>query len=172
MSVKPVVSLDLVIADEAAMLALGASIARALQSKGGVIYLHGNLGAGKTTLSRGLLQALGVTGKVKSPTYTLVEPYELGPLTAYHFDLYRLADAEELEYMGIRDYVATDSLKTVNQAKATESLMIIEWPERGAGSLPAADLDIHIHYLDAQRRVILKANTARGNEILQCLNSH
>ena len=149
--------------DEDATLALGAAIARALAAvstpRGGVIYLRGELGAGKTTLTRGLLRGLGVTGNVKSPTYTLVESYELGSLTAYHFDLYRLADAEELEYMGIRDY------------NADNALMIIEWPERGAAFLPPADLDIQLEYQQHQRRFNLRTATAHGHSVLSALSA-
>ena len=139
---------------EAAMEALGAALGRAA-TQGGWIYLHGDLGAGKTTLVRGLLRGLGHTGAVKSPTYTLVEPYELAGLAVYHLDLYRLGDPEELEWIGIREIFAPGNL------------CLVEWPERGRGVLPEADLLLELEYAGEGRRLRAEGRTARGLEVLE-----
>lgn len=143
------------LADEAATEALGRRLAAALAGEVGArIYLSGTLGAGKTCLSRGLLRGLGHRGAVKSPTYTLVEPYELPGHSAYHFDLYRLSDPEELEYLGARDYFDG------------AHLCLVEWPERGQGWLPAPDIHVHLYPEAGARRVELLAGSPKGRQIL------
>ena len=143
--------------DEVATVNLGKRLVNAIE-QGAVIYLHGDLGAGKTTLTRGIVQSYGHQGKVKSPTYTLVEPYELDEQNIYHFDLYRLADPEELEYMGIRDYFADNSV------------CLIEWPEKGWGMLAAPDLEITMEYKGDGRQVTLAASSDKGQKIINSLN--
>lgn len=137
-------------------IAVGQKLARHIQAPL-TLYLTGDLGAGKTTLSRGLIQGLGHKGAVKSPTYTLVEPYELAGVEVYHFDLYRLNDPEELEFMGIRDYF-TDS-----------SLCIVEWPDKGHGLLPDADIHLHLNYVNQGREIQIRALTESGKKLLAAI---
>ncbi|MFJ7315358.1 tRNA (adenosine(37)-N6)-threonylcarbamoyltransferase complex ATPase subunit type 1 TsaE [Pseudomonas sp. NPDC098747] len=139
----------LYLADEQAMSDFGARIARVTQGHG-LIFLEGNLGMGKTTLSRGIIRGLGHVGSVKSPTFTLVEPYEIGDIRAFHFDLYRLVDPEELEFLGIRDYFEDDAL------------CLIEWPDKGAGFLPKPDLTITISPQDSGRSLKILSQGSRG----------
>jgi tRNA threonylcarbamoyladenosine biosynthesis protein TsaE len=119
------------------------------------IALHGQLGAGKTTLVRPLLRALGAQGRIKSPTYAVVEPYELAGQAAWHFDFYRFDDPREWEDAGFREIFAGPGLK------------LAEWPEKAAGLLPLPDLDIHLSLADDDQRVVsLRANTPRGLELI------
>lgn len=143
-------------AGETAMIALGRKIGRVLRESGAVVELEGQLGAGKTTLCKGIIEACGHSGSVKSPTYTLVEPYELDSVQVYHFDLYRLGDPEELEYMGIRDYFDG------------RSVSLLEWPEKGRGYLPPADIVVTIctHRSDA-RKVECEARSEKGKLLIE-----
>ena len=150
--------MDCYLVDEAATLAFGARLAGALCGPA-IVYLHGDLGAGKTTLCRGLLRALGHTGSVRSPTYTLVEPYEVAGRQVYHFDLYRLCDPEELEQFGIRDYLDPTAL------------LLFEWAEHGAGHLPAPDVEFTIATDGVGRRIAWRASSVRGTAIVTRLES-
>jgi tRNA threonylcarbamoyladenosine biosynthesis protein TsaE len=147
------------LADEQATLDLAAKLAFLLPESTFSIHLKGDLGAGKTTFVRGLLQALGHCGKVKSPTYTLVEHYQLNERDVYHFDLYRLADPEELLYLGIEDYFSTNALS------------LIEWPEQGKGVLPEPDLLISLNYQTSGRQVTLTAYSATAEQICEKLHN-
>lgn len=149
-------ALDL--ADETATEALGARLAESIVD-GGVLHLRGGLGAGKTTLCRGLLRALGHTGAVKSPTYTLVEPYTTGGRQIFHFDLYRLRDPQELEDIGIRDYL---------QPRA---ILLIEWPELGGPCTPPPDLVLALRETPAGRSASWEPLTRRGEVIVAQLEA-
>jgi len=141
--------------DQAATEAFGGQLVQGVGDAGLVVFLHGDLGAGKTTLVRGFLRALGHTGRVKSPTYTLVEPYEVAQRSLHHLDLYRLADPEELEWIGIRDLLDNGAI------------CLIEWPEQGAGFLPEPDLHINLHSVDAGRQVQAESVSPEGERLLQ-----
>lgn len=147
-------SVHLVLLDEAATLALGADIARGLRP-GITVYLQGDLGAGKTTLVRGVLRALGHAGRVKSPTYTLAEIYNLPAFELYHFDLYRMNDPREWMDAGFREVVNGTTVS------------LVEWPEKAAGLLPPPDLRMLLQVRDDGRDITLIAETALGKE---CLN--
>lgn len=128
--------------DEEATVVFGARFAKALAAHALpliVVYLHGDLGAGKTTLVRAILRGFGHQGSVKSPTYTLVEEYEVMDRKVYHFDLYRLADPEELEFMGMRDFLNPE-LEALGGI-----VCFVEWPEKGRGLLPSADIDLSLN---------------------------
>jgi tRNA threonylcarbamoyladenosine biosynthesis protein TsaE len=124
---------------------------------GWILNLHGDLGAGKTTLVRGILRGLGHVGAVKSPTYTLIEPYEPGDRAVFHLDLYRLGDPEELEYLGLRDL------------RGGEGLLMVEWPERAGSALPRPDLEIRIAYAGAGRDLEILALGDRGEALVRAL---
>ena len=140
------------------MPAFGKSIGEACRT-GSILYLNGTLGMGKTTLSRSVIQGLGWSESVKSPTYTLVEPYELDNLIAYHFDLYRLADPEELEFMGIRDY------------DATNAIWLVEWPEKGTGMLPCPDIVVQFTDASDARQIELQGHSDRGEAQIETIRN-
>jgi tRNA threonylcarbamoyladenosine biosynthesis protein TsaE len=147
--------------DEEGTAALGAALARAL-APGLAIHLHGDLGAGKTALTRALLHAAGHTGTVKSPTYTLSEPYQVQldgrAVSVIHFDLYRMSSAEEFLDAGFREDFNGDNI------------CIVEWPEKADGVLPPPDLNVFLTVAGNGRDVELQASTALGNSCLQRLH--
>lgn len=144
-------TLQLALADEAATIALARRVAPLLRD-GGVVYLRGELGAGKTTFARALLRALGVGERVKSPTYSLLERYMVNEHDAFHLDLYRIAGAGELEWLGL------------DELDVAEAIVLIEWPERGEGALPAPDLEILLEHTGKGRMatVVSASNRASG----------
>ncbi len=147
--------------NESEMVSFAESVADCL-TEGMLIFLEGDLGAGKTTFTRAILRHLGYEGAVKSPTFTLVESYEVRhkknlAQTIFHFDLYRLSDPEELEYMGFSDYLDG------------QAIILIEWPKKGDGFLPIADLVINIEYYGEQRQVSLDSKTEKGTRFFQKL---
>ena len=154
----PVPDLSRFLPAETDTLALGAALAPCLQG-GMVVYLSGGLGAGKTTLARGILRGLGHTGKVKSPSYALVEPYEVSRLYLYHFDFYRFTDPRELGEAGFREYFRPDAV------------CLVEWPENAAGMLPAADLLIEVTVVGSGRQVEIVSGTEAGRRCLEQLST-
>lgn len=150
--------MQVLLPDAEAQTAFGERLATLLPKRL-VIYLRGDLGTGKTTLARGILRGLGHQGAARSPTYTLIEPYEIGTTRVYHLDLYRLADSEELEYLGLRDLLDDDAL------------WLVEWPDRGADLLPAPDLTITIDYLGVGRRLTLSAHGDWARDLIAGLRS-
>jgi tRNA threonylcarbamoyladenosine biosynthesis protein TsaE len=143
-----------VLPDEAATLDAGQRFSQYLPA-GYTVFLHGDLGAGKTTFVRGVLHGLGYQGKVKSPTYTLVEPYIFLNKTIYHFDLYRFNDEEEWEEAGFRDYFNANSI------------CMIEWPEQAHAVLPQADIEIFLQHQATGREIKFQANTPLAQQVLQ-----
>lgn len=145
--------MDIFLADEQATLALGKQLAQLCPPAQFTIFLEGELGAGKTTFSRGLLQALGHKGNVKSPTYTLVERYDLTARTVFHFDLYRVVDPQELDYLGLDDYFDGNAI------------CLVEWATLGGEYLPHPDLIINISYVDHARTATLTPHTPLAEAI-------
>lgn len=142
-------SLTLALPGEAATAALARRLAPSL-AQGAVVYLRGELGAGKTTFARALLRALGVTGPVKSPTYTLLERYAVDGREAFHLDLYRIADADELQWLGL------------DELEVPTAIVLVEWPERGGRALPRADLEVALEHAGTGRSVTLRAFSPRA----------
>lgn len=141
--------ITLTLADENATLDCAHRLAHVIVA-GTVIYLHGDLGAGKTTLVRGVLQALGYTGRVKSPTYTLLEPYQVKDWQLRHFDLYRMNSPQEWESAGFNDEVDGTNI------------FLIEWPGQATGQLPCADIEVTFEILNEGRTLTLRALSPKG----------
>lgn len=137
------------------MLALGARLASQAGDSGMLIFLSGELGAGKTTLVRGFLQALGHAGAVRSPTYALVESYAIDGKEIFHFDLYRLTGPEELEAAGLREYFHPSAI------------CLVEWPERGIGALPEPDLHLELTHAETGREVAVRSAGPHGNGLIE-----
>src|SRR5690554_3856950 len=153
------------LADEAATIQFGRQLAAALRqpeaNEGALIFLHGDLGVGKTTLSRALIRGLGHEGAVKSPTYTLIEPYDFFDFPLYHFDLYRLSHPEEVEFLGVEDYFRRPVIG------------VIEWPEKGQGYLPPPDLEISLFDRPGQpgRYIEWQAHSEVGRHLSNALST-
>jgi tRNA threonylcarbamoyladenosine biosynthesis protein TsaE len=154
--------IELALEDGAATDALGAALARTFPGSvdsGAALHLCGDLGAGKTTCVRSLLRALGITGLIRSPTYTLIETYRLDALTCVHTDLYRLQGPLEVDELGLRDFMMPGHL------------LLIEWPEKGGAALPPADVELSLGFAQHGRHARLRARTALGSRWLRSLRS-
>lgn len=154
--------LVLALPDTQATEILGAALAEGFPGapvRAAALFLEGDLGAGKTTCARSLLRALGIGGLIRSPTFTLVETYRAGELTCVHVDLYRLAGARQVEELGLRDVLGAGSL------------LLVEWPEKGAGALPAADVELRLSFDDAARAAQLISRGVLGDAWLQNLRN-
>ena len=152
--------MDRYLDSSAATDALGRQLAKALKDPALLVILKGELGAGKTALVRAFLHGLGHPGRVRSPTYTLMEPYFLGGTQVLHLDLYRLGDPGELEFLGIRDLLDE------------KHIVLVEWPERAGDLLPMADLEVLLTYEGDGRRVRISAGTDRGRQLLLRLDAN
>ncbi len=140
--------------DEAALVSLAQRFGAAIK-QGGLIYLIGDLGAGKTTFARAMIKAFGVAERIKSPTYSLIESYRSATLSIHHLDLYRIADPGELEWLGLADLVTPDAL------------LLVEWPERAGHALPPADLQIRLSHAGLRRNLVVDTSTAMGKSWMQ-----
>lgn len=158
MKKNEVKKIDIILNSESDTIQLGKFLGNTAKP-GAVVFLQGELGSGKTTFVRGFLRGMGFHGKVKSPTFTLVEEYDLEMGTLYHFDLYRIDKASALSDMGIREYFSP------------ETIVILEWPEYGEGYLPRADLLLEFKYLDHGRDLLLQANTSFGKAWIQAVDA-
>lgn len=150
-----------IVKTELEMLSLAKRIAQPILKKHHnlLIFLYGELGVGKTTLTRGILQGLGYSKKVKSPTYTLIESYDINDRSLFHFDLYRLKDPHELKEIGLQEYLSLPA-----------AICIMEWPENGFPLLPSPDLAFHIVFKGSDRELKIEAHSSHGEEILMCLS--
>lgn len=151
-------ALDVFLPGEDETLAFARRFGQCLHGQG-LVFLQGELGAGKTTFCRGILRGLGYAGAVKSPTFTLVEPYRLGKISVFHFDLYRLGDPNELEYIGFDDYIDRGGL------------VLVEWPELADGVLPESDLTLELQVQGQGRRLTIKANSVHGEHVIRQLQA-
>jgi tRNA threonylcarbamoyladenosine biosynthesis protein TsaE len=152
--------MQMILANEKAQLTLGAKLAKACDDKTCVIFLQGDLGAGKTTLARGFLKALGYNGNVKSPTYTLVETYQLKKINILHLDLYRILHPKEILNLGLFDLCSSE-----------KTIYLIEWPEKAVSELPKPDITCSITSFEKGRICQITAQSLRGEEIIHMMDN-